>query len=146
MPSLPPSLATAKSGLSILCRERARLSCPVLLATTDAEFGKILRFLSRRVNSLSMASTNTDSSGSSRSRGLQAQEPKGSTWLSTAWFVLQCLIALPLLPFLFVGWALCAPFGSRRHDHWFLWALDKFGPALIAGLLIGLTVSYLKHH
>jgi hypothetical protein len=45
-----------------------------------------------------------------------------------------------------VGWALCAPFDSRRHDHLLIWVVAKFGPALIAGALIGLTISYLKHH
>jgi hypothetical protein len=93
-----------------------------------------------------MAATNEDSSGSSLYRGMSTRPTAGSTWLSNFWFVVQCLVALPLLPFLLVGWVLCAPFDSRRHDHWLIWVLAKFGPALIAGLLIGLTISYLKHH
>jgi hypothetical protein len=93
-----------------------------------------------------MSAANTDSNGPSRLRGLPSPPARGSSWPTNIWFGVQCLIALPLLPFLLVGWALCAPFDSRRHDHLLIWVLAKFGPALIAGGLIGLTISYLRHH
>ncbi len=93
---------------------------------------------------MSMAIKISERGDSAPSGSLPNRRPRVSSWLATVWFVMQCLIALPLLPFLLIGEAACAPFSCRRHDHWLMWVLSKFGPGLIAGGLIGLAIGCLK--